>query len=36
LDNDETEKFNKSADAVRSMNDALNKILWNINNPKDL
>lgn len=27
LDNDETEKFNKSADAVRSMNDALNKIL---------
>ena len=28
LDNDETEKFNKSADAVRSMNDALDKILW--------
>lgn len=27
LDNDETEKFNKSADAVRSMNDALDKIL---------
>ena len=27
LDNDETEKFNKSADAVRGMNDALNKIL---------
>jgi malate dehydrogenase len=27
LDNDETEKFNKSADAVRSMNDALNKII---------
>ena len=28
LDNHETEKFNKSADAVRSMNDALNKIIW--------
>jgi malate dehydrogenase len=27
LDNDETEKFNKSADAVRIMNDALYKIL---------
>lgn len=27
LDNDETEKFNKSADAVRSMNDALDKII---------
>ena len=27
LDNHETEKFNKSADAVRSMNDALNKII---------
>ena len=27
LDNDETEKFNKSANAVRSMNDALDKIL---------
>ena len=27
LDNDETEKFNKSADAVRSMNEALDKIL---------
>ena len=27
LDNDETEKFNKSADAVRIMNDALDKIL---------
>ena len=28
LDNHETEKFNKSADAVRSMNDALDKIIW--------
>ena len=28
LDNHETEKFNKSADAVRSMNDALGKIIW--------
>ena len=27
LDNHETEKFNKSADAVRSMNDALDKII---------
>ena len=28
LDNDETEKFNKSADSVRIMNNALDKILW--------
>ena len=27
LDNYETERFNKSADAVKSMNDALDKIL---------